>query len=123
MKETPKTIQIRWVRSGIGFPRKQKRMVRSLGLRRLQGVVEAPDTPSIRGLVNKIPHLVEIISPKARPAWLSIPEYSIQKPEPSVQAVGENSEERRERSRDHEAPAEAALGEPAQAARPEASEE
>ena len=55
------TIRIRWVRSGIGFPEAQKRIVRGLGLRKLQQVVERPDTPSIRGMVRKIPHLVEIV--------------------------------------------------------------
>ncbi|MGH9444787.1 MAG: 50S ribosomal protein L30 [Terriglobia bacterium] len=96
MKETSKTIHIRWIRSGIGFTRKQKQMVRSLGLRRLHQVIEAPDTRSVRGLVNKIPHLVEIVSPEPRPAWRSIPEYSIRQPEAASPAAVENGEAGRE---------------------------
>lgn len=71
------TIHVQWIRSGIGFTRRQKTMVRSLGLRRLNQVVELPDTPSIRGLVASIPHLVHIVSAKSQPAWVSVPEYTI----------------------------------------------
>ncbi|HEX5481736.1 MAG TPA: 50S ribosomal protein L30 [Terriglobia bacterium] len=76
-----KTIHVQWVRSGIGFSRKQKKMVRSLGLGRLNRVAELPDTPSVRGLVAAIPHLVRIVEVKAPPAWVAIPEYSITAPE------------------------------------------
>ncbi|MGH9377228.1 MAG: 50S ribosomal protein L30 [Terriglobia bacterium] len=72
-----KTIFVRWVRSGIGFSYHQKRMVRSLGLRRLNHVVELEDNPSIRGLVARIPHLVEITTPPAQPSHASVPEYTI----------------------------------------------
>lgn len=52
-------------------------MVRSLGLRRLNQTVELQDTPPVRGLVARIPHLVEIVkSPGAR-RLAPIPEYSI----------------------------------------------
>jgi len=77
------SIQVRWVRSGIGFTHKQKEIVRSLGLRRLQQVVSLPDTASVRGLVASVAHLVEIVQPTAQRGWLSIPEYSIRPPEPS----------------------------------------
>ncbi len=56
-----KTIKIQYVRSAIGRPRKQKDVVRGLGLRRLNQVVERPDTPEIRGMVNKIPHLLRVL--------------------------------------------------------------
>jgi large subunit ribosomal protein L30 len=59
--KTTKTIRIKWVRSGIGFPRRQKTWVRSLGLTELNQVVERPDTPQIRGLVARAHHLVEIL--------------------------------------------------------------
>ena len=54
-------IQIKLVRSGIGFPVKQKRVIRGLGFRRLNQIVTRPDTPEIRGMVFKIRHLVEIV--------------------------------------------------------------
>lgn len=55
------TLRIKWVRSWIGCPEKQRAVVRGLGLRRLHHVVERPDTPAVRGMVKKIPHLVEIV--------------------------------------------------------------
>jgi len=54
-------IQIKLVRSGIGFPVKQKRVIQGLGFSRLNQVVMRPDTPEIRGMVFKIRHLVEIV--------------------------------------------------------------
>lgn len=57
----PATIRIQYYRSSIACPEKQKEMVRSLGLRKLNQVVERPDTPSMRGAVEKIPHLIRII--------------------------------------------------------------
>ncbi|MBI4455733.1 MAG: 50S ribosomal protein L30 [Acidobacteria bacterium] len=54
-------LRIKYVRSAIGFPSKQKETVRGLGLTRLNQVVERPDTPQIRGMVAKIPHLVTIL--------------------------------------------------------------
>ena len=47
-------------KSGIGFPRHQRRTIDSLGLRRLNHTVEHEDTPSIRGMVEKVAHLVEV---------------------------------------------------------------
>jgi large subunit ribosomal protein L30 len=57
----PATIRIQYYRSSIACPGKQKEMVRSLGLRKLNQVVARPDTPSMRGAVDKIPHLIRII--------------------------------------------------------------
>ena len=76
-KSRPETIRIRWVRSGIAFNRKQKEIVRSLGLRRLHHVVERPDNPTVRGLVAKVAHLVEIVNGNAPAERVSVPEYSI----------------------------------------------
>ncbi len=56
-----KTIRIKYFRSSIGRPERQKKIVRSLGLRKLNQVVERPDNPSMRGVVAKIPHLIQII--------------------------------------------------------------
>ncbi|HKC89162.1 MAG TPA: 50S ribosomal protein L30 [Blastocatellia bacterium] len=59
-KETKK-VKIQWYRSAIAAPEKHKVIVRSLGLTRLNQVVERPDTPAIRGMVAKIPHLLRIV--------------------------------------------------------------
>ncbi|HKE03075.1 MAG TPA: 50S ribosomal protein L30 [Blastocatellia bacterium] len=59
-KETKK-IKIQWYRSAIATPENHKVIVRSLGLTRLNQVVERPDTPAIRGMVAKIPHLLRIV--------------------------------------------------------------
>jgi|SRR5208282_4389617 len=74
------TIRVKWVRSGIGFTKHQKEMIRNLGLHRLHEVVERADTPSVRGLVAKVPHFVEIVGEKPAPAWANIPEYKIMPP-------------------------------------------
>ena len=55
------TIRIQYYRSSIAAPRTHKEIVRSLGLRKLNQVVERPDTPSMRGAVAKVPHLIRII--------------------------------------------------------------
>lgn len=56
------TIQIRQVRSAIGYAKDQAATLRGLGLRRMHQVVELEDTPSVRGMVNKVSHLVRIES-------------------------------------------------------------
>ena len=55
------TLQLKWVRSGIQAPIKHKLVIKGLGFTRLNQVIEREDTPSIRGMVAKIPHLVEIL--------------------------------------------------------------
>jgi len=55
------TIRIKLVRSVICTPEKHKVMVRTLGLRRINQVVERPDSPGFRGIVKKIPHLLELV--------------------------------------------------------------
>jgi large subunit ribosomal protein L30 len=60
-KKKTDMLKIKYVRSAIGRPNAQKKVVRGLGFTKLQQVVERPDTPEIRGMVNKIGHLVEII--------------------------------------------------------------
>ena len=54
-------IKIKLVKSPICTPEKHKVIVRSLGLRRMNQVVERPDTPSFRGMVAKVPHLLAIV--------------------------------------------------------------
>lgn len=55
------TIKIKLKRSSICTPEKHKVIVRSLGLKKINRVVERPDTPEFRGMVAKIPHLLEIV--------------------------------------------------------------
>jgi large subunit ribosomal protein L30 len=55
-----KQLHIKLVRSPIGYSVRQKRTVRALGLRKLNQVVEQPDTPAVRGMIFKVSHLVEV---------------------------------------------------------------
>ena len=55
------TLKLKWVRSAIGCTRDMRQTVRGLGFRRLQPVVEREDTPAIRGMVDKVRHLVIVI--------------------------------------------------------------
>ena len=54
-------IKIKLVKSPICTPQKHKDIVRSLGLQKINRVVERPDTPSFRGMVAKVPHLLQIV--------------------------------------------------------------
>ena len=56
-----KTIRIQYYRSFIATPKTHKQIVRSVGLTKLNQVVDRPDTPSMRGVVAKLPHLLRII--------------------------------------------------------------
>ncbi len=58
MTDDRRQLRITWVKSGIGYAVDQKRTVAALGLRRLHQVVEHRDTPSVRGMVAKVRHLV-----------------------------------------------------------------
>jgi large subunit ribosomal protein L30 len=55
------TVKIKMIGSVIGCPEKQRATVRGLGLRRLHQVVEREDTPMVRGMVKKVPHLVAVV--------------------------------------------------------------
>ena len=59
----PATIKIKLVRSPICTPEKHKVIVRALGLKKINRTVVRPDTPAFRGMVKKIPHLLEIVEP------------------------------------------------------------
>ncbi|MDR3264990.1 MAG: 50S ribosomal protein L30 [Synergistaceae bacterium] len=52
-------IRIKWIKSAIGFSVRQKNTIRALGFKKLQSVVEHEDTPQIRGMIEKVRHLVE----------------------------------------------------------------
>ena len=56
-----KTIKIQYFRSQICTPEKHKKVVKGLGFTRLNQIVEREDSPSTRGMVKKIPHLVRIV--------------------------------------------------------------
>jgi large subunit ribosomal protein L30 len=55
------TIRIQYYRSSISTPKTHKQIVKSVGLTKLNQVVERPDTPAMRGFVAKVPHLLRII--------------------------------------------------------------
>ncbi len=58
--ESTKTIQVTLVRSPIGYEKSQKATVKALGLRKMHQTVEKTDTPMVRGLINKVRHLVSV---------------------------------------------------------------
>jgi large subunit ribosomal protein L30 len=59
-KKKDKKLRVIWVKSSIGYSERQKGTIRALGLRRLGQSVEHKDTPVIRGMINKVDHLVEV---------------------------------------------------------------
>ena len=59
-ESTEKTIRVTLVRSPIGYPKIQKATVKALGLRRMHQTVEQKDNPAVRGMIQKIIHLVQI---------------------------------------------------------------
>ena len=60
-KSEVKTIRIRQVRSGIGCPIEMRETLKALGLGKMHRVSERVDTKEIRGMINKIPHLVKVV--------------------------------------------------------------
>jgi large subunit ribosomal protein L30 len=58
---TPARIRIQYYRSFIAAPKTHKQMVRSLGLTKLNQIVERPDSAAMRGAVAKVPHLLRIL--------------------------------------------------------------
>ncbi|HXA78119.1 MAG TPA: 50S ribosomal protein L30 [Candidatus Acidoferrales bacterium] len=60
-KKKPGKLKLRWVVSFIGCPRGMRQTIRGLGFRRMQQVIEHPDTPEVRGMIAKVHHLVKII--------------------------------------------------------------
>jgi large subunit ribosomal protein L30 len=55
-----KTVRVTLTRSPIGYPERQKRTVRALGLRRMHQVVEHADSQALRGMIAKVSHLVTV---------------------------------------------------------------
>ena len=56
-----KFVQVTLVKSPIGYSKRQKATVRALGLRRMQQTVEHVDSPTLRGMLAKVSHLVEVV--------------------------------------------------------------
>jgi large subunit ribosomal protein L30 len=56
-----KVIRIQQVRSGIACPREMRQTLKALGLGRMHRIAERKDTPEVRGMIAKIPHLVRIV--------------------------------------------------------------
>jgi large subunit ribosomal protein L30 len=56
-----KTIKVRQIRSGIGCPIEMRETLKALGLGKMHRVAERQDTREIRGMIAKIPHLVEVV--------------------------------------------------------------
>ena len=54
------TVKIKWVVSFIGCPKDMRQTIRGLGFRRMEQVVELEDTPSVRGMIHKVRHLVAV---------------------------------------------------------------
>ncbi len=59
-----KMIKIKMIKSEIGRPEKQRKILRGLGLNKLNSCVTLVDTPQTRGMVNKIIHLVSVVESK-----------------------------------------------------------
>lgn len=59
-KKKSAKLSIQWMRSAIGHPERVRATIRALGLRRLHQTVERADTPEIRGMIEKVRHLVEV---------------------------------------------------------------
>ncbi|OGO42408.1 MAG: 50S ribosomal protein L30 [Chloroflexi bacterium RBG_16_57_9] len=58
--EKAKTLRIKWVKSAIGYNKRQKDTIRALGFRRLGQTVEQPDNAPIRGMIAAVTHLVQV---------------------------------------------------------------
>ena len=56
-----KTLKVKQVRSGIGCPREMRETLKALGLGKMHRVAERPDTKEVRGMIAKIPHLVQVV--------------------------------------------------------------
>ena len=60
-KKRKPTMRLKWVVSAIAAPIKHKKVIKGLGFTRLNQVIVREDTPSIRGMVKKVPHLVKVV--------------------------------------------------------------
>jgi large subunit ribosomal protein L30 len=56
-----KTVRVQQVKSVIGYTERQRATMRGLGLRRIRHVVELEDTDAVRGMIDKVSHLVVVL--------------------------------------------------------------
>lgn len=61
MSEAKGRVRLKQVKSEIGYNRRQRATLKGLGIRRLHQIVEVEDTPSVRGMINKVNHLVTVL--------------------------------------------------------------
>jgi large subunit ribosomal protein L30 len=61
MDKTSNTLRVKLIRSAIGRPSKQRKVLRGLNLTRLNRTVTLKDTREIRGMIGKVSHLVEVV--------------------------------------------------------------
>lgn len=54
-------LKIQYYRSVIGYSKKQKEIIKSLGITKLNQTITRPDSPATRGIVAKLPHLLRIV--------------------------------------------------------------
>jgi len=64
MSKTKKTVVVKQIRSAIRRPKDQGQTLVGLGLNKMGRIRELEDTPSVRGMINKVAHLVEVIETK-----------------------------------------------------------
>lgn len=57
----PSLIRVKWVRSTIGRPEIQKKIIKAMGFKRLHQTLVLPDRPEIRGMIAQVRHLVEVL--------------------------------------------------------------
>ena len=55
------TIKVQQIKNKIGYPKDQKATLQALGLRKISQIVEVEDTPSTRGMLRKVHHLVTVV--------------------------------------------------------------
>ncbi len=61
MKNIEPTITVKWIRSVIGRPDNQRKTIRGLGFKRLNQTLALPDRPEIRGMIQRVNHLLKIL--------------------------------------------------------------
>ncbi len=59
--EQSKKLRVKQIRSGIGCPREMRETLKSLGLGKMHRIAERLDTKEVRGMIARIPHLVEVV--------------------------------------------------------------
>jgi large subunit ribosomal protein L30 len=66
MKKNDHTIKVKWIRSTIGKPGNQKKTIRGLGFKRLHQTLTLPDRPEIRGMIQRVGHLLDVLEGSER---------------------------------------------------------